>query len=231
MGGTAKDRPASRRKPRPSNVLSWRQRKIVQAIRDSIEHRGYPPSLREIRDAAGLKSISAVAHQLSALEVKGVLRRDPGRPRAMEILLPARSTAMAPGDAASVLPQDTVLVPLIGRIAAGPPILAEENFEDLILLPSWLVPRSGELFLLRVVGDSMIGAGVADGDLVVVRDQQVAENGDIVAAMIDGEATVKTLSLASGHVWLMPHNLAYMPIPGDEATVLGKVVSVVRKVE
>ena len=231
MSSTANDRPPARRKPRPGNALSARQRKIVQAIRGSIEHRGYPPSLREIRDAAGLKSISAVAHQLSALEAKGVLRRDPGRSRAMEVLLPARPTAGAPGDAASVPPQDTVLVPLIGRIAAGPPILAEENFEDLILLPGWLVPRSGELFVLRVVGDSMIGAGIADGDLVVVRDQQVAENGDIVAAMIDGEATVKTLSLASGHVWLMPHNLAYMPIPGDDAIILGKIVSVLRKVE
>jgi repressor LexA len=129
-----------------------------------------------------------------------------------------------------VLPHDTLLVPLIGRIAAGPPILAEENFQDLILLPSWLVP-SRELFLLHVVGDSMIGAGIADGDLVVVRDQQAADNSDIVAAMTDGEATVKTLSLASGHVWLMPHNLAYMPIPGDDAIILGKIVSVLRKVE
>jgi repressor LexA len=231
MSGTAKDRPAARRKPRPRNALSSRQRKIVQAIRNSIEHRGYPPSLREIGDAAGLKSTSAVTHQLCALEAKGVLRRDPGRPRAMEILLPARSTAGTSGDATSVLPHDTVLVPLIGRIAAGPPILAEENFEDLILLPSWLVPRSGDLFLLRVVGDSMIGAGITDGDLVVVRDQQAAENGDIVAAMIDDEATVKTLSLASGHAWLMPHNLAYTPIPGNDAIILEKVVSVLRKVE
>jgi repressor LexA len=149
----------------------------------------------------------------------------------MEILLPARSTARTSRDAISLLPQDTVLVPLVGRIAAGPPILAEQNFEDLILLPSWLVPRSGDLFLLRVVGDSMIGAGIADGDLVVVRDQQTADNGDIVAAMIDGEATVKTLKLAAGHVWLMPHNLAYMPIPGDDAIILGKIVSVLRKVE
>lgn len=231
MSSTVEDRSSPRRKPRPRDALSSRQYKILRAIRDSIEHRGYPPSLREIGDAAGLKSISAVSHQLSVLEAKGVLRRDPGRPRAMEILQPARSTGKAPKDNAGALSQDAVLVPLIGRIAAGPPILAEENFEDLIPLPSWLVPRTGEIFLLRVVGDSMIGAAIADGDLVLVRDQSVAENGEIVAAMIDGEATVKTLKLAIGHVWLMPHNTAYTPIPGDEAIILGKVFSVLRKVD
>jgi repressor LexA len=232
MGSTAEERPPAQRKPRPREALSSRQRKILQAIRDSIEQRGYPPSLREIRDAVGLDSISAVSYQLSVLEAKGVLRRDPGLPRAIEILRPARASAQAPKDATvTVLPQDAVLVPLIGRIAAGPPILAEENFEDFIPLPRWLVPRTGELFLLRVVGDSMIGAAITDGDLVLVRDQQVAENGDIVAAMIDGEATVKKLSVASGHVWLLPHNQAYAPIPGDEAIILGKVVSVLRKVE
>ena len=226
MRSTAEDRRPAQRKSRPRNALSARQRKIVRAIRASIEQRGYPPSLREIGDAVGLDSISAVSYQLSVLETKGVLRRDPGRPRAIEVLRPARSTA-----AVTVLPQDTVLVPLIGRIAAGPPILAEENFEDLVLLPSWLVPRTGDLYLLRVVGDSMIGAAIADGDLVLVRDQQVADNGDIVAAMIDGEATVKTLKLTTGHVWLMPHNLAHTPIPGDDVIILGKVVSVLRKVE
>ena len=232
MSSTAEDRPVAQRKPRPPDALSSRQRKILRAIHDSIEQRGYPPSLREIRDAVGLESISAVSYQLSVLEAKGVLRRDPGLPRAIEILRPARSTAEAPKDASvTVLPQDTVLVPLIGRIAAGPPILAEENFEDFIPLPRWLVPRTGELFLLRVVGDSMIGAAITDGDLVLVRDQQVAENGDTVVAMIDGEATVKTLQLGAGHVWLMPHNLAYTPIPGDDAIILGKVVSVLRKVE
>ena len=232
MSSAAEDKHPAQGKPRPRDSLSSRQRKVVRAIRDSIEQRGYPPSLREIGDAAGLKSISAVSHQLSTLETKGVLRRDPGRPRALEILRPPGSTAKASKDAAiNSVTQDTVLVPLIGRIAAGPPILAEENIEDIVPLPSWLVPRSGDLFLLRVVGDSMVGAAVADGDLVLVRDQQVAENGDIVAAMIDGEATVKTLKLATHHVWLMPHNPAYTPIPGDEAIILGKVVSVLRKVE
>jgi len=123
-------------------------------------------------EACGLKSTSAVSRQLSVLEAKGVLHRVPGRPRALEILLPARSRTPGVDDAAiNVLPQDAVPVPLIGRIAAGPPILAEENIEDIVSLPSWLVPRSGELFLLRVVGDSMIGAAITDGDLVVVRDQ------------------------------------------------------------
>jgi repressor LexA len=231
MSSTAEDTPPAQRTPRSSNALSSRQRKVLRAIRDSTEQHGYPPSLREIRDAVGLDSISAVSYQLSALEAKGFLRRHPGRPRAIE-LLPARSIASAPSqDTVTVLPEDTVLVPLIGRIAAGPPILAEENFEDFIPLPRWLVPRTGELFLLTVVGDSMIGAGIRDGDLVLVRNQPDAENGDIVAAMIDGEATVKTLSLAANHVWLMPHNVAYPPIPGDDAIILGKVVSVLRKVE
>jgi repressor LexA len=231
MSSTAEDTPPAQRTPRSSNALSSRQRKVLRAIRDSTEQHGYPPSLREIRDAVGLDSISAVSYQLSALEAKGFLRRHPGRPRAIE-LLPARSIASAPSqDTVTVLPEDTVLVPLIGRIAAGPPILAEENFEDFIPLPRWLVPRTGELFLLTVAGDSMIGAGIRDGDLVLVRNQPDAENGDIVAAMIDGEATVKTLSLATNHVWLMPHNVAYPPLPGDDAIILGKVVSVLRKVE
>jgi repressor LexA len=232
MSSAAENRPSGGPKPRPRDALSPRQRKILRAIRGSIEQRGYPPSLREIRDAVGLDSISTVSYQLSVLEAKGVLRRDPGLPRAIEILQPARVPAPAPKDATvPVPPQDTVLVPLIGQIRAGPPILAEENFEDVIALPSWLVPRTGEPYLLRVVGDSMIGAAIADGDLVLVREQQTADNGDIVAAMLDGEATVKTLSVASGHVWLLPHNQAYAPIPGDEAIILGKVVSVLRKVE
>jgi repressor LexA len=232
MSSTSKDGYPGQRELPQEDTLTSRQNKIIQAVLESLDRRGYPPSLREIGQAAGLKSTSAVSHQLSVLESKGVLHRYPGRPRALEILLPTRSRAKAFDDTATnVLPQETVHVPLIGRIAAGPPMLAEENVEDIVPLPSWLVPRSGELFLLRVVGDSMIGAAIADGDLVVVRDQQVAENGDIVAAMIEGEATVKTLKTVTDHVWLMPHNLAYPPIPGDEATIVGKVVSVLRKIE
>jgi repressor LexA len=215
-----------------ARALTSRQRQVLQAILESLDRRGYPPSLREIGEAVGLNSTSAVSHQLLVLERKGVLRRGAGRPRALEILLPTRSRVETFDDnAINVVSQDTVHVPLIGRIAAGPPILAEQNIENFMPLPRWLVPRSGELFLLRVVGDSMIGAAIADGDFVVVRAQQVAENGDIVAAMVEGEATVKTLRTATSHVWLMPHNLAFAPISGDEATILGKVVSVLRKTE
>jgi repressor LexA len=224
--------PAGRPEPSPEDDLTERQLNIVQAIRDTIEKRGFPPSLREIGDAVRLKSTSAVSHQLAALEAKGVLRRDPGRSRAIELLLPALAAVSAPEDAAvEVLAEDTVLVPLMGPIAAGPPILAEENIEGMFRVPSWLLPGSGRVFLLRITGDSMIGAGIRDGDLVLVRSQPDAENGDIVAAMIDHEATVKTLTRSPDYVWLVPHNPAYPPIPGDGATILGKIVSVLRKVE
>jgi repressor LexA len=226
----AEDGPAGKPEPSPGDDLTERQRKIVHAIQDSIEKRGFPPSLREIGDAVKLKSTSAVSHQLAALEARGVLRRDPGRSRAIELLQP--SAASAPEDAAvEVLAQEIVLVPLIGRIAAGPPMLAEENIEGIFRVPSWLLPGSGRVFLLKVVGDSMIGAWIRDSDLVLVRSQPDAENGDIVAAMIDGEATVKTLSRSANHVWLMPHNQTYPPIPGDDAIIIGKVVCVLRKVE
>jgi repressor LexA len=222
MTSTAEDGPPGRREPGLSTTLSSRQRQIVRAIRDSVIDRGCSPSVQEIGDVVGLTSRSAVWRQLRLLEDKGVLRLGPGR-RAIQLWPPWRPTVSAAGD--------VVLVPLIGRIAAGHPILAEENIEDLIPLPSWLVPRTGEMFMLKVIGDSMIGAAIADGDLVLVRSQQVADNRDIVAAMIDGEATVKTLQLATGHAWLMPHNLAYTPIPGDDAVIVGKVISVLRMVE
>ena len=226
----AEDGSAGKPEPSPGDDLTERQRKIVQAIQDAIEKHGFPPSLREIGNAVKLKSTSAVSHQLAVMEAKGVLRRQPGRSRAIELL--QFSAASAPEDAAAeVLAQETVLVPLMGRIAAGPPMLAEENIEGRFPVPSWQLPGSGRVFLLRIVGDSMIGAGIRDGDFVLVRNQPDAENGDIVAAMIDGEATVKTLQLTTDHVWLMPHNLAYTPIAGDDATILGKVVSVLRKVE
>jgi repressor LexA len=229
MSSTAEDVHPGQPEPSPEDDLTERQRKVVHAIRDSIEKCGFPPSLREIGDAVELKSTSAVSHQLSVLETKGVLRRQPGRSRAIELLQP--SAASTPEDAAvEVLAQEIVLVPLMGRIAAGPPMLAEENVEDTFPVPSWLLPGSGRVFLLKIVGDSMIGAGIRNEDLVLVRSQPGAENGDIVAAMIDDEATVKTLTRSAGHVWLMPHNQAYTPIPGDDAIILGKVVSVFRKV-
>jgi repressor LexA len=214
-------------------TLTERQRTILNVIRASVSSRGYPPSIREIGDAVGLTSTSSVAHQLRTLERKGYLRRDPNRPRAVDVRGTDEATAAAPGVLTDVagsdaLPEPT-FVPVLGRIAAGGPILAEEAVEDVFPLPRELVGE-GTLFLLKVVGDSMVEAAICDGDWVVVRQQHVADNGDIVAAMIDGEATVKTFKRAGGQVWLMPHNPAFDPIPGNEATVLGKVVTVIRKI-
>ncbi|WP_166904303.1 transcriptional repressor LexA [Mycobacterium sp. DL440] len=218
--------------PRRAEGLTDRQRTILDVIRASVNSRGYPPSIREIGDAVGLTSTSSVAHQLRTLERKGYLRRDPNRPRAVDVRAaddPAAaalvSTEVAGSDA---LPEPT-FVPVLGRIAAGGPILAEQAVEDVFPLPRELVGE-GSLFLLKVVGDSMVDAAICDGDWVVVRQQSVADNGDIVAAMIDGEATVKTFKRTRGQVWLMPHNPAYDPIPGNDAAVLGKVVTVIRKI-
>ncbi|MBO0921312.1 transcriptional repressor LexA [Cellulomonas sp. zg-ZUI222] len=223
----------------PGDGLTTRQRLVLETVRASVEQRGYPPSMREIGEAVGLTSPSSVKHQLTALERKGYLRRDPHRPRAIEVVQPDDARSVARWGAGSDGPApDTDLperdsapapsyVPVVGRIAAGGPIVAEQVVEDVFPLPRQLVGE-GELFLLKVAGDSMIDAAICDGDWVVVRRQPVAENGEIVAAMIDGEATVKTLKRADGHVWLLPHNPAYAPIDGDEATVLGRVVSVLR---
>lgn len=210
--------------------LTDRQRAILDVIRASVNSRGYPPSIREIGDAVGLTSTSSVAHQLRMLERKGYLRRDPNRPRAVDVRS-AGDTPLAPLTefAGSESLPEPRFVPVLGRIAAGGPILAEQAVEDVFPLPRELVGE-GNLFLLKVVGESMIEAAICDGDWVVVRQQNVAENGDIVAAMLDGEATVKTFRRAAGQVWLMPHNPAFDPIPGNDATVLGKVVTVIRKV-
>ena len=215
-----------------TGTLTERQRTILNVIRASVTNRGYPPSIREIGDAVGLTSTSSVAHQLRTLERKGYLRRDPNRPRAVDVRgADGNVGAVAPGTdvaGSDALPEPTY-VPVLGRIAAGGPILAEEAVEDIFPLPRELVGE-GTLFLLIVVGESMIEAAICDGDWVVVRQQNVADNGDIVAAMLDGEATVKTFKRAGGQVWLMPHNPAFDPIPGNDATVLGKVVTVIRKV-
>ena len=207
--------------------LTPRQRAVLEVIRTSVRERGYPPSIREIGDEVGLASTSSVAHQLRTLERKGLLKRDHNRPRAVNI---QDSDQPQPKIAAvdSNLPEPT-FVPVLGRIAAGGPILAEEAVEDVFPLPRELVGE-GSLFMLRVVGESMIDAAICDGDWVVVRQQNVADNGDIVAAMIDGEATVKTFKRKDGHVWLMPHNEHFQPIPGDDAAILGKVVTVMRRV-
>ena len=223
---------ASSRLHSVDSSLTERQRTILNVIRESVTTRGYPPSIREIGDAVGLTSTSSVAHQLRTLERKGYLRRDPNRPRAVDVRgtdeTTAARTVLTEVAGSDALPEPT-FVPVLGRIAAGGPILAEEAVEDVFPLPRELVGE-GTLFLLKVVGESMIEAAICDGDWVVVRQQHVADNGDIVAAMIDGEATVKTFKRAGGQVWLMPHNPAFDPIPGNDATVLGKVVTVIRKI-
>jgi len=226
-------------RPDPDHVLTWRQRKVLQVIRDSVQKRGYPPSMREIGEAVGLTSTSSVSYQLSTLQRKGYLHRDVGRPRTVEVRLPGHPAirpeqnreeeAEPASDGLDIASQEATYVPLVGRIAAGIPILAEEQVEDVFPLPRQLV-GDGTLFLLKVAGDSMINAAIADGDWVVVRQQEDAENGEIVAAMVDSEATVKTLKRSDGHAWLMPHNPAYTPILGDDAAILGKVVAVLRRV-
>ena len=218
------DAPADER----TSELTRRQRLVLETISDIVAVRGYPPSMREIGDAVGLTSSSSVAHQLQTLERKGFLRRDPRRPRAMEVVMPEEDGTPEP-PAPTEISSGSVGVPLVGRIAAGIPITAEEQVEDVFTLPERLV-GGGDLFLLQVVGDSMIDAAICDGDWVVVRSQSTAEKGEIVAAMIDGEATVKTFVQRDDHVWLMPHNPAFAPILGDQAEILGKVVAVLRAV-
>ena len=225
--------------PADSSGLTARQHKVLEFLRDEIEKRGYPPSMREIGAAVGLTSTSSVAHQLRALEALGYVKRDPNRPRALEIFLPdvlaarrsmsaATETAFDETGIGDAMPT-AINVPMVGRIAAGGPILAEERIEEIFPLPKSLV-GDGTLFLLEVSGDSMIDAAICNGDYVVIRQQQHAENGDIVAALIEGEATVKTFQRKAGQVWLMPHNAAYDPIDGNNATILGKVTAVLRKV-
>jgi repressor LexA len=214
--------------------LTRRQRMIIEAIEDSMQRHGYAPTMREIGDAAGLASTSSVSYQLSALAKKGYLSRGAGRPRTAVVRPPADPAIQpqAGEPRADIDMQRVAEVPLVGRIAAGGPILAEQLIEDIFPLPRQLV-GDGKLIMLKVVGDSMINAAIADGDWVVVRRESDVENGDIVAATIDGvevEGTVKTLKRSDGHVWLMPHNPVYAPILGDNAAIVGKVVAVLRRV-
>lgn len=224
--------------------LTVRQRKVLEVIRTSVNVRGYPPSIREIGDAVGLTSTSSVAHQLRTLERKGYLRRDPNRPRAVDVrgldeavrsvtTLTAATAEERNGKARTAETDGShpapTFVPVLGRIAAGGPILAEQAVEDVFPLPRALV-GDGSLFMLKVVGESMVDAAICDGDWVVVRQQNVADNGDIVAAMLDGEATVKTFKRSGKNIWLMPHNPLFEPIPGNDARILGKVVTVIRKI-
>jgi repressor LexA len=206
--------------PADQHGLTPRQLKILQVIKTAVEDQGYPPSMREIGEKAGLSSTASVTYQLQILEEKGWIRRDASRGRAIEITLPGQDGEAAPQD-------KTRLIPLVGRIAAGNPILAEQEVEEVLPLPESIVGK-GDLFLLQVKGDSMIDAAICDGDYVVIRAQKSAEKGEIVAAMIDGEATVKTWSKKEGHFWLLPANDNYAPIPADNAEILGKVTAVLR---
>ena len=213
--------------PDPATVdLTARQRRILEFIRDWVERYGYPPSVREIGEAVGLVSPSSVAYQLKELERKGFLRRDPNRPRAVDVRPPSD---MIDDEAARAARPTPAYVPMLGRIAAGGPILAEQAVEDVFPLPRELVGE-GEVFMLQVKGDSMIDAAICDGDWVVVRQQPTANSGEIVAAMLDGEATIKNYRRRDGHVWLMPANSAFDPIPGDQATIMGRVVAVLRRI-
>jgi repressor LexA len=235
-GGT----PGTPSGPDPDHVLTWRQRKILRFIADCVARSGYPPSMEEIGEAVGLVSTSSVSYQITVLERKGYLHRDGRRPRTVEVRLPRHQAA--PGgenrdepaaDRSSgildIPSQAAVYVPVLGRIAAGAPVLAREHIEDVYPLPRRLV-GDGTLFLLKVAGDSMINAAILDGDWVVVRQQDDAQSGDIVAVMVGGEAMVKTLKRGGGSDWLVAHNPAFTPIPGDNATILGKVVAVLRRV-
>jgi repressor LexA len=236
-------------KPDPDHVLTWRQRKILRVIRDSVQARGYPPSMREIGDAVGLTSIASVSYQLATLQKKGFLHRDGRRPRTMEVVLPVQRTASvtsgAPGEPASAAPgepgperipprdlPEPVYVPMVARLAPGVPVLADEQIQDVYPLPRQLV-GDGTLFLITMAGDSMISAAIADGDWLVVRqlgERDEAEDGAIVAAMLDGEAVVRRLKRSDGHVWLMAHHPGFFPLLGDSATILGTVVALLRRV-
>ncbi|MBV7431769.1 transcriptional repressor LexA [Dermabacteraceae bacterium TAE3-ERU5] len=212
-----------------TSQLTPRQRKILAVITANIRKDGFPPTIREIGQQVGLTSPSSVSHQLQVLEKKGFIRRNERSPRAMEVVPLDETDEPQAREVPEYESSPSVRVPVLGRIAAGVPITAQEQVEDTFTLPEQIVGK-GEMFLLKVVGDSMVDAAICDGDWVVVRSQREAQGGDIVAAMIDGEATVKTFKRQDGHVWLMPHNPAFAPILGDSCEVLGKVVAVLRSV-
>lgn len=227
-------------RPDPDHLLTWRQRKVLHVIRRSIRERGYPPSMQEIADAVGLANVSSVSYQIATLESKGYLRRDGRSPRTFEVLLPGhppvrrdrgRGDDAGPRGAGLDIPsQEAVRVPIAGMIAASGPIFAGERAGAVMPLPRKLVGE-GSLFIVTMTGDSMINAAIVDGDWVVVRRQPDATDGDIVAALVENEATVKTFKRSDGRVWLMPNNPAHTPIPGDNATILGKVVAIIRRIE
>jgi repressor LexA len=202
-----------------SKTISRRQEQILDYIKAETETQGYPPSVREIGRAVGLKSTSTVHGHLAQLERKGYIRRDSSKPRAIEML-----------PAAGILPRSaSVTVPLVGRVTAGLPVLAVENIEDYFPLPKDF-GEQGTLFMLRVTGDSMIEAGILDGDYVIVRQQENAENGEIVVALLEDEATVKRFFKEKDKLRLQPENRFMEPIIVEDASILGKVIGVVRRI-
>jgi len=213
---------------RDSAALTETQAAILQVIIQSKNNRGIIPSMREIADLVGLNSVASVSYQLDNLEEKGYIRRQENLSRNTEVLITPDGWEETVLEASAPMAA-TAIVPLVGAIAAGIPITAEQNVEEYFPLPKTLV-GSGELFMLKVKGDSMQDAAICDGDWVVVRSQKTVENGDIVAAELDGEATVKTFKERDGKIWLLPRNSSYEPIDGTHATIMGKVVTVLRKV-
>ena len=206
--------------PRRPGDGGWQRRRILAFLQDFTRREGYSPSYRQIGEKLGI-AVSTVSDHVALLKADGSLHREPGQPRT--ITWPGRPSPAVEGGGAEI--------PLIGQVAAGDPLHAEEAVEQTFPLPRELVGH-GQLFMLRVKGDSMTGAAIVDGDLVVIRKQETAENGEIVAAQFEGpagcEATVKTLQRIGGRAWLMPHNPAYQPIPADDARILGKMVALVR---
>lgn len=207
--------------------LTRRQIAILSVVKQHIDEHGYPPSIRDVAERSGLASTSSVTYQLKVLEEKGFIKRDPNRPRAVVVTMPISKETLSPEQSFDGTAK-SVAAPLIGRIAAGGPILAQQQIEDVFALPKQIVGE-GEVFMLEVQGDSMIDAAICEGDWVVVRRQGDAVNGDIVAALLDEEATVKTFHRQKGQVWLLPRNERYSPIDGTHATIMGKVVAVLRK--
>jgi repressor LexA len=202
------------------------QAKIMQAIVTYRNEKGYNPTMREVGEAVGLSSVSSVSYQLSQLRERGYLNKAEAGQRAMDVL---KSVSGVVDESGRGIPDNITSIPVVGRIAAGGPILAEQNIENHFTLPRELV-GNGDLFILKVSGDSMIDAAICDGDWVVVRQQQTADNGDIVAALLEDSATVKVFKQTNGQTWLLPRNSAYDPIDGTHAVIMGKVVSVIRSI-
>jgi repressor LexA len=225
--------------PDPDHVLTWRQRKILQVIRDGVRTRGYPPSMVEIAEAVGLKSMASVSYQIAKLERKGYLHRDGRRPRTIEVRLPGPAPVRSGQNSDSgpdnsnhprdIPDREPVYVPFVGRIAADRPLLAKEQVKEVFPLPRKLVGE-GTLFLLRMADDSMINAAIADADLVVVRQQAIAGDGDIVAVTLAGQVMVRSFKRGDDHDWLVPHHPDYICVLGDNAIILGRVVAVLRQV-